>query len=330
MKKERSERFRVLCCVLGAAGAAVLLSLFLDSNYYWRLIDQCIINAIIAIGLNLICGYTGQMHFGPTAMTALGAYCAAIFTTTLGLSMWIGLLGAVGINILAGLLLGYPCMKIKGIYLGLTTMACAEIVRILANNMIDLTKGPAGITGIPGFQLFGWTIKEPQQFFYFLLVIGGLMIWMAWRLVTSKWGRMFKAVATDEQAAATCGVNVFRVKVSAFIFSSVYLGVGGALYASLMSYITPNSFTAEVGYKYLMMILVGGFSTISGSVLGSFLITLLPEMLRFIENYYMLIFYLVVFLMAIFRPHGLVDIFQQAGRALRIKSSRLVGRKAGE
>jgi len=328
MKTRKMERIRILIWVAAAAAAALILSLFLDSNYYWRLIDQCIINAIIAIGLNLICGYTGQMHFGPTAMTALGAYCAAILATTLGLSMWVGLLGAIGINILAGLLLGYPCMKIKGIYLGLTTMACAEIVRILANNMIGLTNGPAGITGIPGFRLFGLTIKEPQQFFYLLLVIGGVMIWMAWRLVNSKWGRMFKAIATDEQAAATCGINVFRVKVSAFIFSSVYLGVGGALYASLMSYITPNSFTAEVGYKYLMMILVGGFSTISGSVLGSFLITLLPEMLRFIENYYMLIFYMVVFLMAIFRPHGLIDMLQQAGRSLRAKAGRF--RKAGE
>lgn len=322
MKTQKAKRIQILSWVTAGVIAVLCLSLFLDSNYYWRLIDQCIINAIIAIGLNLICGYTGQMHFGPTAMTALGAYCAAIFATTLGLSMWIGLLGAIGINILAGLLLGYPCMKIKGIYLGLTTMACAEIVRILANNMIGLTNGPAGITGIPGFPLFGWTIKEPQHFFYLLLVVGGIMIWMAWRLVTSKWGRMFKAVATDEQAAATCGINVFRVKVSAFVFSSVYLGVGGALYASLMSYITPNSFTAEVGYRYLMMILVGGFSTISGSVLGSFLITLLPEALRFIENYYMLIFYIVVFLMAIFRPHGLVDILRQMGKAFRARAKR--------
>ena len=328
MLTKRQERTRILVWIGVTCIAAAILTISLDSKYYWRLIDQCIINAIIAVGLNLICGYTGQMHFGPTAMTALGAYCAAIFSTTLGLSMWVGLLGAIAINILVGLLLGYPCMKIKGIYLGLTTMAFAEMVRILANNMIFLTNGPTGITNIPGMDIFGIRIKEPQEFFYLLLVIGGLMIWMAWRLVHSKWGRMFKAIATDEQSAATCGINVFRVKVAAFIFSSVYMGVGGALYASLMAYITPAGYTAEVGYRYLMMILVGGFSTISGSVLGSFLITLLPEFLRFIEDYYMLLFYIVVFLMAILRPHGLVDIFHSI--ALFLKSKFYTVRKVGK
>ena len=320
MLTRKKEIKTVSVWIVIAGIAAVILSLFLHSDYMWRLLDQCIINAIIAIGLNLIVGYCGQMHFGPTAMTAMGAYCAAILATRFGLSMWIGILGAIVINILAGLLLGYPCMKIKGIFLGLTTMAFAEIVRILANNLISLTKGPAGITSIPGMDIFGIRIKQAKEFFFLLLVIGFIMIWMAWRLVNSKWGRVFKAISTDETAVATCGINVFKVKVIAFIFSSVYMGIGGALYASLMAYITPGGFTAEVGYKYLMMILVGGFSTISGSVLGSFLITLLPEMLRFIENYYLLLFYIVVFLMAILRPHGLVDIINRVVRRIRLFS----------
>lgn len=318
----RKKRTMLLAVTGGSILVVVLLSVFLKSNYTWRLLDQCIINALIAIGLNLICGYSGQMHFGPTAMTAIGAYTAAIISTKLGGSMWIGLLAAVVMNVLVGLLLGYPCMKIKGIYLGLTTMAFAEMIRILANNVIPLTGGPTGINGIPGMDIFSLRIKEPREFFYLLLVISGVMTWMAWQLTRSKWGRLFKAIATEEQAVQTCGINIFRVKVCAFIFSSVYMGVGGALYASLMAYITPSGFTAEVGYKYLMMILVGGYGTISGSILGSFLITLLPEALRVIENYYLLVFYIVVFLMAVLRPHGLVDLLRRATGWIHSKVSK--------
>lgn len=312
----------VIIGICAAVIGLILLAVFLKSTYYWRLVDQCIINAIIVIGLNLICGYTGQMHFGPTALTALGAYSMGLLTLYTGLSAWWGLLLAIAVSCLFGIILGYPCMKISGIYLGLTTMAFAAIVRILANNMVNVTNGPMGISNIPGFKLFGLEISTPQQFFYFLIIIGAIMVWMIVRVVNSKWGRVFKAISTEEQAVSTCGISILRMKIIAFVLSSVYMGVAGALYACLMTYITPASFTAEVGYKYLMMMLVGGINSIGGSILGAGLLTILPETLKFMENYYLLMFYLVVFLMAVLRPHGLIDILRSAlrlGRKHRIK-----------
>ena len=266
------------------------------------------INSIVVMGLNYITGMTGQMNMGTGGIYALGAYGMALLTTKTGASPWLGLLLAVVLGLIIGRGLGYPSLRISGIYLALTTIAFAEVVRLLLTNWVNFTGGAIGVQGIPKFSIFGFTLDTDDKYYYLLLVITVILAVIAKRIISSKWGRVFQSIKDNPDAAEACGVNIAQIKILAFTLAAIYGCIGGALYSCLMGYISSNTFNQDLSINYLIMMMLGGIGSVAGNILGAGLVTILPEMLRVLENYYWLIFSIIMLVFAVFMPYGLVSV----------------------
>ncbi len=290
------------------AAAVIILPQLTNNNYRILLLSQTLVNIIVVLGLNFITGLIGQMNLGMAGIFALGTYTSGLLTTRLGLSPWIGLLASIVMGLIIGIILGYPSLRFKGIYLALTTIAFGEIVRLLLTNLVDITGGTRGVSNIPTFKLFGYEFSTPRQCYYLILFFLVLLTITAVRIINSKWGRSFKAIRDNDSAVESCGINMSKVKITAFVMSAVYACVAGCLYAHLMRYITPSDFTFDMSVKYLMMLMLGGIGDVMGNIIGGSVITLLPEYLRFLDDYYWLVFSTIVFICVIVLPHGLVSL----------------------
>ena len=311
-------------------GFLILLPLFIDSSYHQIILNKIIIHSIVVLGLNFITGLVGQLNTGTAGMYALGAYTSALLTTRLGVSPWIGLIASVFMGILIGYLLGYPSLRVSGVYLVLTTLSFAEVVRMLLTNMIPITGGALGITSIPEFTIFGVKLGRSSVGFYFMLAaILVLFILISNRLINSKWGRAFKAVRDNPESAETAGIQISTIKIGAFTLASVFGCVAGALYGTLMGFISPVEFTSLMSVRFIMMLMVGGIGTIGGSIAGATLVTLLPELLRFMGESYWLFFSLIVLLSAIFAPNGLYSLYTFFRNQANKYISKLGGKASG-
>ncbi len=310
-------RMRVLAMKIGLVAALYTVPLFVTNTYDRMLFDQTLINIMAVVGLNFITGLTGQVNLGMAGIVAAGAYTSALLTTKFLLSPWLTLVCAVLVGIVIGVVLGWPSLRIKGIYLALTTIGFGEIVRLLLTNMADITGGTQGVLNIPPYTLFGLQIDNEGAYYYLLLtaVIG--MVLLAQRVIDSKWGRVFKAIRDNDQAAEVCGVNIAEIKITAFILSTVYASIAGAFYAHLMGYINPADFNFDLSVKYLMMLMLGGIGSVPGGIIGGIVITTLPEYLRFLKDYYWLIFSILVLVAVVVLPNGLVSVFQHPWLARR-------------
>ncbi|MGL6219941.1 MAG: branched-chain amino acid ABC transporter permease, partial [Lacrimispora sphenoides] len=177
-----------------AIALAAILPMFISNNYHLNLMIQVLINIIIVVGLNFITGLTGQMNLGTAGIFSMGAYTSSLLATRLGINPWICLIAAVGMGFLIGMGLGYPSLRVSGVYLALTTIGFSEIVRILMTNLTGLTGGALGVTGIPPFSILGHKFQTNKEIYYLYLVIAVILIFNAYRIVNSKWGRAFLAV----------------------------------------------------------------------------------------------------------------------------------------
>ena len=272
---------------LAAIALAAVLPMFITNNYHLNLMIQVLINIIIVVGLNFITGLTGQMNLGTAGIFSMGAYTSSLLATKLGLNPWICLVAAVGMGCLIGMGLGYPSQRVSGVYLALTTIGFSEIVRILMTNLTGLTGGALGVTGIPTFSIFGFKFQSNKEIYYLYLVIAVLLIFNAYRIVNSKWGRSFLAVKDNPDAVEA-----------------------GSLYSHYVGFINPSAYNLEFSINYVVMLVIGGIGSVPGNVLGAILVTLVPEFLRFMENYYWLVFSIITLLFVIFLPNGIVSLFR--------------------
>lgn len=299
------------CKIIGAAAALILFALFmptlLRNDYNRRILNISMVYMIVVMGLNFIAGLVGQMNLGSAGMYAVGAYTAALLATRFGLSMWIGLAAAIFAEVLIGIGLGYPCLKLSGIYLSLTTMSFGEIVRLTLNNT-SFAGGAIGIMGIPKFSIGSFVFDTQTKLFYLILGFLIVMTLVALRIVHSKWGRVLRAIKYSPDVVSTAGVDIAEMKVKAFALSAIYIGVAGVLNVGMAGYTYPGDYNADISVRFFMMLLVGGVGSIPGCILGALAVTVLPEILRFAEDYYLLAFYLIVFIMARVLPYGLVSL----------------------
>ena len=299
MKANRKTIIYAICLI-----AAIILPLVFGGNYFISLYGQTLINIIIVFGLNFITGLTRNMNLGTAGIMALGAYASGILYVKFGVSPWLGLAAAIVVGYLVGKGLGYPSLRVSGVYLSLTTIAFGEIVRLILNNTMNLTGGAQGLSNLSSYSIFGFEISRGLPFYYFLLVIMLIMLWISTRIVRSKWGRAFKAISDNPDAAESLGIDIAKVKVLAFTLASIYASFGGALYAHLMGYINPATFNFDMSIDFVVMLMVGGIGVVSGNIIGAIVVTMLPELLRFLGNYYQLVFYLIAFIGAIKLPQG--------------------------
>ena len=285
----------------------LLMPAFGLSRYIMRLCILIGIYSILALGLNLIAGYTGQLSLGNAGFYAIGAYTATLLMIKLGLSFWLALPIAAAFAGISGLLLGLPTLRLKGAYLTIVTLGFGEIVRMILMNWDQVTNGTLGIRNIPLPSFFGMRLSLANHGLYYLILALVLLVSLFCMLIiNSKIGRAFIAIREDEIAAQMMGIRVIRYKVLAFVFSAVISGMAGAFYAPMVGYIDPNSFTFEVSSLVISMAILGGLGTMRGMYFGAAVLIIFPEASRFLMEYRFVIYGLILVLMMRFRPQGLL------------------------
>lgn len=299
-----AKRQRLTQLVLLAAAA--VFPLLVSNPYAIRLAILSGIFIILSLSLNLLTGFSGQISLGHIAFYGIGAYTAAILSKNFGVNFLICMLAAVVVTALFGLLLGLPALKLGGYYLAIVTLGFSEIVRLVEINWMDLTNGPLGINGIPKPALFGDKLSSPRAYYYMCLLLVALTILVIRNILESRVGYALGAIRGDENAAKFMGVNIFRYKIMAFMVSAGIAGLAGAFFAQYVTFIDPTSFASDQSTLVLIMVIFGGIGSLPGSVTGAVVLTLVPELLRGLMEYRMLIYGGVLVFMMLVRPKGLL------------------------
>ncbi len=294
----------------GLAAALVLIAClppFLKSYGIYLMTLFCVY-LMAVFGLNLLVGYAGQISIGQSAFYGIGAYVAAILMTKLGLSFWLVLPIAALVCFSIGLLLGFPALRVRHHYLAFATLGFNVLVFLVMRNEEKLTGGTFGIANIPRPSLFGYALDGSLPYFYFCCVSLVLLALALWWLLRSPWGRAFAALRDNPIRAESTGVNISAYTLFAFAISAACAGVGGVYLASLVNFIEPGQFTVSVSLMMLLAVIVGGSGRFFGPVLGSVIVVLLPEWLRFLQDWYLAIFGFAVIVLMVFLPGGLLSL----------------------
>ncbi len=278
-----------------------------SSDYLLDVLVSALIYAILATALNITVGLTGVLVLGFIGFYAIGAYTTAMLTAKYAVcGFWVALPLAGLVAMLFGILLGIPTLRLKGDYLAIVTLGFGEIIKIFLNNLDSFTGGPNGILGIKRPELLFYTIDSNRDFYYFFLALLLLVVLVVARIGNSRYGRAWVAVRENEMAASALGINVFHKHLLSFSISAFFGGIAGALFAAKQGFISPDSFTFYESVLVLCMVVLGGLGNVVGSVLGAFLLVVVPEFLREFQIYRMLAFGAVMIAFMIFRPHGLL------------------------
>jgi len=296
--------------VFAASIAALAIPLITQDAYILQLLNIAILNGIVVLGLNFVTGWAGQINFGQAAFYGLGAYTTAIATKS-GLP-WITtpFLSAI-VVIVASLALGLPTMRLRTYYLAMTTIGFGEIIRLVIVHWEPVTGGTSGLRAIPGISFFGFGPEGQVQHYYILIVALAFAVLIAARVRHSALGRAMIATRDSEIAAEQSGVDTTRTKLVAFMVGAVYAGLAGCLYASSIRFISPDSFSGTQAILLMTMLIVGGMGSIAGCVFGAVALTILPEALRFMGQWYLVLYGLGVIAVIALAPGGLASIATQ-------------------
>ena len=286
----------------------VLLPLVIRNNYVLHICNMIGIYIMLSSSLDIVLGTVGMTQLGHIGFFGIGAYVGAILTTRImqgyDLSFWVSIVLAFLIAMLMGLLVGLVTLRLSGIFFALCTLGFAEIMRSLFLNMTSITNGPYGIKAISDPVLFGYKISSKHAYFYLIFAFVAITIWVIVSLRKSKYGRFWRAVREDEIVTAALGINVFRMKLLALLISSGLCGMAGTIFAHYIHYIAPTNFILDESILVLSMAIVGGRDNILGSIFGAAVLVALPECLRFLADYRMLIYGVGLIIIIIFRPEG--------------------------
>ena len=283
----------------------LLLPFSLSNNYVQYVINIICINVILAVGLNIVKGFAGQVTVGHMAIAAIGAYTSAVLSTHLGLPFWAALLGAMLVAAAAGALVGIPSFRLEGAYLALATLGLAESVRIVIA-ATEFLGGAVGYQNIPAPVLFGMRLDDYRSYYYLVMPCMLLGLYLSFSILRSDVGRAFKAIREDPLAAGAAGVNVRKYKLIAFILSALYAGCAGSLQAHMTpGYLNPGSYTITEMVTLLLMVIMGGIGHIWGGVIGAIIVTLIDDYTRQYYEYRMIMFGMVIVLTIMYVPRGI-------------------------
>jgi len=302
--------------VLVAGVLALIFPLFTE-RYAQDVAINVLIYICLGLGLNIVVGLAGMLDLGYIAFYGVGAYSYALLNTNFGFSFWISLPFAAVFACIAGSIIGYPTLRMRGDYLAIVTLGFGEIVRLILNNWMKLTNGPNGILGIKvpglfypsfldGFSIEHLWLKKLHYLYYIALALAVFTIIAVYRLNYSRIGRAWESIREDETAAELMGVNTFLLKLLAYVMGALFAGLAGAFFASRMRFVSPESFTFLESAMVLCMVVLGGMGSIPGIILGAAALIVLPEIFRGFELYRMLAFGGVMTLMMLLRPAGLI------------------------
>jgi branched-chain amino acid transport system permease protein len=306
-----------------AAIAIGLLPMILTDSYWQTNLIICAINVLLAIGLDFVLGYTGQLNLGQSAFYGIGAYASTLLITQLGVPFWVAFVCGVLLAGVAGILLSIFAVRLRGHYLAIASLGFAVITYQVLLNWISLTQGPLGIYAIappPPLTIPGMPAIEFSNLgnlFYLTAGFALLTYMLLDQLVRSPVGETLTAIREDEVSAASLGINCPKWKVFAFAISSAVAGAAGCFYASFVGTLVPDAFFITESFSILAMVIVGGMGTLIGPVLGAILLTVLPELLRSIGDLRLIVYGVSVTLVVLFMPGGMVQAARLVAERLR-------------
>jgi branched-chain amino acid transport system permease protein len=285
-----------------------LVPLGLDNDFYYEVVVLSLFNAMIALGLNLLMGYAGQISLAHGAFAGLGGYIAAILTGHYGLSPLFSIFLSLLLMALFAWALARPILRLRGHYLAMATLGVGIIIAIVLNNEEELTGGSDGMS-VESFTVFGHTFTEAWEWYLLASVLLLLLVWLSENLIDSPLGRVLRSLHDSEKAPASVGVPVARYKSLVFTLSVVIAALAGSLYAFFSGFISPQEAGFNHSIELVVMVVLGGMGRLYGSIIGAVILTLLPQFLTAFEDYQTLIYGAIIIVVMIFMPRGIAALF---------------------
>lgn len=279
---------------------SILIAAGVIDEYTSNILCLGAMNAIMAISVNLISGITGQLSLGQAGFMAIGAYSCIFFTNNLGIPFGISVILAGLFAAFVGFLIGIPTLKLSGDYLAIVTLGFGEIIRVVFLNLTTITGGSNGVS-------FASPVGYNPLYSYIMVIciLIGIIV-LVQNFIRSTYGRAILAVRDDEIAADSTGISVFKYKMVGFVIASFIAGIGGTMYAALVGFLKPDISSFLRSIDYLIYVVLGGMGSMTGSVLAAFVLTSLQEFLRFLKDYRLVIYPVILILVMLFRPQGLL------------------------
>lgn len=314
-----------------AVVAAAALPVLVPNEYYLQILTQAYVFAISACGLNVIVGLAGQLSLAHAGFFGIGAYAVALLATKAAVTFWLALPAGVLLCMAAGYVIGSVCLRSKGHYFAIFTLAVGIIIHLVIQKWESLTHGHVGVIGIPGPGPIG-----PIHFesgiarSYLALFFLALTVLAVSRLVRSPIGRTLMAVRESEPLAAAVGVDVMAAKRTAFTISAAIAGLAGGLFAGFIGFLGPESSNVEMTFNTLLYIMVGGVGSLAGPIAGTFIVYGLSQVLAVVQQYQMVIFGLALVLLILFMPSGLTGLWRSSISRSVVAPQPLARRSVGE
>ena len=300
---------------------AVALPFLLRQAYLQHVLIAAAINATLAVSLGLVIGYLGELSLAHGAFYGIGAYTSALLAKNLGLPLLVSMpLGALGAAI-SGLLIGIPALRLSGHYFAIATLGFQAIVILLITNLVELTRGPMGLSGIPApggeVPWLGIPLASKAAYYEMALAVLVVTLGVTFNLMRSRFGQAFIAIREDPLLAASIGVRTRRYRLLAFTISAGLAGAGGAVYAHYTLFISPDSFNLGESVYVATMVIIGGMGTLAGPVIGAVLLTALPEALRVAGQLQFVLYGAIAMLVVIYMPKGIAGMAWPLGGSRR-------------
>lgn len=331
-----NHRQKILKIILLTIIAIILLifPFIARSRYQIHIINMVGIFILLSLGLNIAMGYAGQYNLAMGALWAVGGYTAALLNTMFGFSFWLTLPCAIFMGGLIGGFVGLPALKVRAHYLSIVTIGLNFVVNIILVNEDQITGGIDGISRIARPDLFGFPINTEERFYYLILISTIVGYLLARQILSGRVGRNFRAIRDDYQTAPAMGINAGFYKLLAFIISGCFAGAAGGLYAHLNAYVSPDIFEHKTTLFIMTMTMIGGMGNLFGSVVGSFILPILQEYLRAIQDWQFVVYGIAILVVVLFIPGGLMEITNRLKPIIKSAatwiSKKLKGEKSEE
>jgi branched-chain amino acid transport system permease protein len=297
----------------------LVLPLVVKSPYIFTILILIGIYSIVAFGLCLLIGYAGQISLGHAAFFGIGAYTSGVLTTHYQISPWLAIVIGMAATFLIAYVIGIPILKLKGHFLALATLGINIIFYILILGLNQWTGGAAGLVGIPTLSLFGVSLLDKVYFYFFVWAVALVILLLSLNIVRSHVGRVLRSIHDSEIATETLGVQVTKYKVAIFAVSAAFASLAGSIYAHYIMFVAPPTFYITKSILFLIMVMVGGASSIWGALLGTTIIMFLNEIIRYVGHTYfgisgeveIVVYGLIIILIMMYVPKGLMPVFSQ-------------------
>lgn len=312
----------VLIVLLCLAVFIILPQKSVTNRYMMKVINEGIIYFIAVLGLSVILGMGGQVTFSTAPIMGMGAYITAILSTKYSFDPLLSLVIAVLASTVFSYFMGLALFRLKGSYFAFASIGLAQLFYTIFSNWMNMTGGPDGISKIPDLNLFFYKCESYYDYFKVLFIIGIISYLIINRIRKSYFGRALASVRDDEIAAKCMGINTYRTKVLSFVVAGSFASLAGGLYSSMEGYISPEVFKFDQSAIYLIMIMLGGVDSTFGALLGTMLLTIIPEKIRFLQSYFKLVYGVGVIILMIVMPMGLMGIFNNIKRELHFRKKR--------